>query len=97
MVAEPSATEDTRPVEDTVATDADDELHDTLAPLIVAPFWSLTVAVSFVVSPKEAKLRLVDESMIDVATGVGSVGLPSPPQLAKSSEDKLHATIFLMP
>jgi hypothetical protein len=46
MVAEPSATEVTRPLEDTVATDVDDELHDTLAPLIVAPFWSLTVAVS---------------------------------------------------
>ena len=46
MVAEPSATEVTRPLEETVATEADDELHDTLAPLIVAPNWSLTVAVS---------------------------------------------------
>ena len=46
MVAVPSATEVTRPEEETVATDALDELHDTLAPLIVAPFWSLTVAVS---------------------------------------------------
>ena len=75
----------------------------TVAPLIVAPFWSLTVAVICVVSPKEAKLRLVDESVIDVATGVGvgvgvgSVGLASPPQLAKSSENKLHAINFFMP
>ena len=98
IVAVPSATEVTRPVvDDTVATAAFDVVHVTVARFIVAPFWSLTVAVSFVVSPKEAKLRLVDESMIDVATGVGSVGLPSPPQLAKSSEDKLHATILLMP
>jgi hypothetical protein len=46
MVAEPLATEVTNPVEDTVATEADEVAHDTLAPLIVAPFWSLTVAVS---------------------------------------------------
>ena len=38
IVAEPSATEVTRPVDATVATDADDELHVTLAPPIVAPF-----------------------------------------------------------
>ena len=38
IVAEPSATEVTRPVDDTLATEADDELHVTLAPLIVAPF-----------------------------------------------------------
>ena len=47
MVADPLATPVTNPVEDTVATDAADELHDTLAPLIVAPFWSLTVAESW--------------------------------------------------
>jgi hypothetical protein len=35
-----------RPEEETVATDAADVAHVTLAPLIVAPFWSLTVAVS---------------------------------------------------
>jgi hypothetical protein len=46
IVAVPSATAVTRPDDETVATDAADELHDTLAPLIVAPFWSLTVAVS---------------------------------------------------
>ena len=101
IVAVPVATGLTSPAYDTVATAAADVLHVTVAPLIVAPFWSLTVAVFRVVirvvSPKEAKLRLVAESVIDVATGVGSVGLPSPPQLAKSSEDKLHATIFLMP
>ena len=74
IVAVPSATEVTRPVEDTVATDADDELQVTLAPLIVAPFWSLTVAVSCCVAPKDEKLKVVADSVMEVATGVGGVG-----------------------
>jgi len=92
MVAVPFATAVTRPDEDTVATEADDELHVTLAPLIVAPFWSLTVAVSWDVSPSEAKLRLVADSVIEVATGAGGVGgvgglvgeLPPSPQASSS-------------
>ena len=93
----------TSPLANTVATAGFDELHVTLAPLIVEPFWSLTVADRWDVAPSEVKLRLVSERMIEVATGVGvgvgvgSVGLPSPPQLAKSSENKLHAIIFFMP
>ena len=93
IVAEPSATEVTNPVEDTVATDADDELHDTLTPLIVAPFWSLTVAVSWDVSPSEAKLRVVADSVIEVATGAGGVGglvgvvPPSPHARSKSTAE----------
>jgi len=70
-VAVPSATAVTSPADDTVATAAADVAHVTVAPLIVAPFWSLTAAVSCVVSPKEAKLRLVAERVIEVATGVG--------------------------
>ena len=90
----PSATEVTRPVEDTVATDALDELQVTLAPLIVAPFWSLTVADSCCVAPKDAKLRVVADSVIEVATGVGGVGVvgglvgvvpPSPQARSKST------------
>ena len=38
IVAVPSATEVTEPDEETDATDAADDDHDTLAPLIVAPF-----------------------------------------------------------
>jgi hypothetical protein len=38
IVAEPSATEVTRPVLDTVATEATDVVHVTVAPPIVAPF-----------------------------------------------------------
>ena len=38
IVAEPSATEVTRPVDDTVATEAADVVHVTVALAIVAPF-----------------------------------------------------------
>ena len=95
-VAVPSATAVTRPEEDTVATDADDELHVTLAPLIVAPFWSLTVAVSWEVSPSEVKLKVAADSVIEVATGVGGgvgglVGVvpPSPHARSKSTAESL--------
>jgi len=96
IVAVPSATEVTKPEDETVATDADDELHVTLAPLIVAPFWSLTVAESWEVSPSEAKLKEVADSVIDVATGVGGVGglvgeLPPSPQAisARTAESRM--------
>ena len=59
--------------EETVATDAADEAHDTLAPLIVAPFWSLTVAESCCVAPIEVKLKLAGETVTEVAVG-GVVG-----------------------
>ena len=93
MVAVPSATEVTRPEEETVATDALDELHVTEAPLIVAPFWSFTVAESWDVSPSDEKLRLVADSVIELATGVGGVGglvgvvPPSPHAASKSTAE----------
>ena len=93
IVAVPSATEVTRPVEETVATDVLDELQVTLAPLIVAPVWSLTVADSCCVAPKDAKLRVVADSVIEVATGVGGVGglvgvvPPSPHAASKSTAE----------
>ena len=46
ITALPSATEVTRPEEDTVATDAADVVHVTLAPLIALLFASFTIAVS---------------------------------------------------
>ena len=89
IVAAPSATAVTRPVEDTVVTDALDELHDTLTPLIVALFWSLTVADSCCCSPDAEKLKLVADSVIEVATDVaGVVGIVLPsPHAASSSTD----------
>jgi hypothetical protein len=96
IVAVPSATDVTAPDEETVATDAAEEAHDTLAPLIVAPFWSLTVAESCCVAPIEIKLKLVGETVIEVATGVGGVGVvgglvgvvpPSPHATSKSTAE----------
>ena len=88
-VAVPPPDAVTRPVEDTVATDADDELQFTAAPFIVAPFWSLTVADNCCVAPKDEKLRLVADSVIEVATGVvgvgGAVGVVPPSEQASSS------------
>ena len=74
IVAVPSATEVTRPADETVATDAAEVAHDTLAPLIVEPFWSLIVAEICRVAPIDEKLKLVAERVIEVATGVGGVG-----------------------
>ena len=80
-----------------------DELHVTLAPLMVVPFWSLTVADSWDVAPSEVKLRLASERVIEVATGVGvgvgAVGVSSPPQLHKSSESNraLNLIVFFRP
>ena len=88
IVPDPSATEVTKPEEETVAIDVADVAHDTPAPPIVAPLWSLTVAYNCCVAPIDVKLKLVGERVIDVATGVGVVGVvgdvgvdppPSPP------------------
>jgi len=97
IIAIPSVTEVTRkelvnPVDDTVATEALDELHVTVALAIVAPFWSLTVLESCCCSPNEEKLRLVADSAIEVATGVGGlVGVvpPSPHAASKSTVESL--------
>ena len=103
IVVVPAETAVTRPADDTVATDELDVAHVTVAPLIVAPFWSLTVEDSGNVAPTEVKLRLVAERVIEVATGVGvgvdAVGVSSPPQLPKNSENNkaLNATVFFMP
>ncbi len=57
---------------------------------------------SVIHSSSEARLRLVTESVIEVATGVGvevgAVRVLSPPQLHKNSENNraLNATVFFM-
>ena len=82
---------------------ASDVTHVTQAFAIVAPFWSLTVADSWDVAPNEARLRLVTEMVIEVATevgvGVGVVGVSSPPQLPKNRENNraLNTTVLAMP
>ena len=102
----PSATEVTSPAEETVAA-APVAAHVTVALAIVAPFWSLTVAEIWDVTPSEVRLRLVTERVIEVATGVGvgvgvevdAVGLLSPPQLHNNSENTTapNGTVFFMP
>ena len=89
IVAVPFAAAVTRPEDETVAP-VPDELHDTLAPLIVAPFWSLTEALSWAVEPIASKLTVFGVTMIDVATGVGGVGglvgiVPPSPQAGSKS------------
>ena len=98
IVVVPLVTEVTRPEVETVATAASDVAHVTQALAIVAPFWSLTVADSWDVAPSEARLRLVTEMVIEVATGVG-VGAVGPPQLHKNIENNraLNATVLFMP
>ena len=73
IVAVPSATEVTTPSADTVATALLDDVHVTVASLIVVPFWSLTVAVSVDVAPSDVKLKLVADSVIVVATNSATV------------------------
>ena len=69
ITAVPSATEVTRPAVETVATDAADELHVTVTtPDITVPTASFTVAVRVAVSPSEAKLTVVGDSVTDAAT-----------------------------
>jgi hypothetical protein len=68
IVAVPSATEVTSPVDDTVATAASDVAHVTVAPLIVAPPASCTVGVSVAVSPTDVNDRLVSDSVTLDAT-----------------------------
>jgi hypothetical protein len=68
IVADPLAIAVTRPVLDTVSTDELDVAHVTVAPLIVLLLASLTVGTSVVVSPNDAKLRLVGDSVTLDAT-----------------------------
>ena len=56
------------PAAETVAMSVSDELHVTVAPEIVDPSASFTVAVSVVVSANEEKLRLVGDRVTDDAT-----------------------------
>jgi len=76
IVAVPSVNALTSPPADTDATDGFDVVHDTLVPLIVSPFWSLTVAVSWAVCPNASKFKLVADNEIDVGKAKsGIVGL----------------------
>ena len=68
MVAVPSATAVTSPADETVATDELDVTHVTVAPEMMFPPESLTVATRVAVSPADVKLRLVGARVTDWAT-----------------------------
>ncbi len=65
----------------------------TSPPLIVAPFWSLTVAVSCAVVPRAFNQTLFGNTVIEVATGAAGVGglvgvvPPSPHAASKSTAE----------
>ena len=68
MVAVPLPFEVTSPADETVAVSVSDELHVTVGLTIVLSFASFTVATRDAVSPNEAKLRLVGDSVTELGT-----------------------------
>ncbi len=67
IVAVPLATEVTSPADDTVAMDEFDVVHVTVAPDMVLPTASFTVATRVAVSEGDANDRLVGASVTEAA------------------------------
>ena len=68
IVTDPVATEVTSPADDTVATDELDVLHATVAPEIVVPPESFTVAAKVTVSLMDAKVFVLGATVTLEAT-----------------------------
>ena len=68
IVAVPSATDVTKPVAEIVATVSSRDAHVTVAPAILLPAASFTVATSVAVSANEAKLTVAGDSVTELAT-----------------------------
>ena len=62
IVAVPSAIAVTKPADETVAADESDDDHVTVAPEMVVPVASFTVALSVAVSPTDAKVFVLGDS-----------------------------------
>ena len=82
IVAEPVAIPVTSPVDETVATDEFDVPHETVAPDMVLPTASLTVAVRVTVSPTDVKVLVFGDSVTveavcDTVTEVVAVNEPN--------------------
>ena len=58
----------TSPADETVALVVSEDAHATVAPVSVLSFASFTVGTSDAVSPNDAKLRLVGDSVTELAT-----------------------------
>ena len=77
IVAEPAAIPVTRPADETVATDEFDVPHETVAPLIVLPTASLTVAVRVTVSPTDVKVLVFGDSVtVEAVCDTVTVAVP---------------------
>ena len=68
IVALPSATEVTKPTDETVAIPVSDEVQVTVAPDITLPAASFTVALSVAVSPTDEKASELGENSTVAAT-----------------------------
>ena len=68
IVAVPLATAVTSPAEDTVAAVVSDDVHVTVAPDMVLPPASFTVAVSVTVSPIDANVFVLGDMVTLAAT-----------------------------
>jgi hypothetical protein len=77
IVAVPSATAVTNPADETVAMDAEEVDHVTVAPDITDPPVSFTVALSVTVSPNDAKVVVLGEtSTVDTTCPTVTVDVP---------------------
>jgi hypothetical protein len=70
IVAVPFAIAVTSPADETVAIVASEDAHVTVAPVIVNPVWSLTVAMIVAVSPSDENDKVVSDSETVSATRV---------------------------
>jgi hypothetical protein len=84
MVTRPKERGVTTPWFATVAALLSELDQVTDAPVMRAPFWSLTVAVSCPVAPPAVRASVEGETLTVVGTGVGGGGggVPESPQLA---------------
>ena len=68
IIARPLPWAVTRP-EFTAATDSSSLVQDTVAPVMIAPFWSFTVATILSVAPRALRLTEDTERLMVVARG----------------------------
>jgi hypothetical protein len=68
IVADPSATEVSRPADETVTTPVFDDDHVTVELAIVLSFASFTVAVTVVVPPIDMSVSVSGDSVTELAT-----------------------------
>ena len=82
IVVLPLATAVTNPLA-TVAIAASLDAHVTVCPVMTAPVWLFTVAMSLAVSPSDERVTAELDRVIVVGTGVGGwgVGVLPPPGL----------------